>query len=307
MNPSDQTNRGSSAASPAVATFGNASHLFLLASLWGSGYLFVDIAVETLPPITATAGRLLFAFLTLGAVMAARRERLPGGWRLWSRYVIVGLIGYTLPFFLMSWGQVRVDSGLAAILTGPVPIFTLLLACTVTRDERLTPIKATGTIIGFAGIVLLVGPAALEGLGSYVWGQLALVGAAVSWGITNILSRLLAGIPPATNGTAAMLVAVLAILPAMIVIDRPWTIEPEPGAILATLALGVVSSGLAALVFFRLIARTSATFTSLAGYLVPPIGVFLGATALGERVSWEEVAALGLILAGVALASRGRR
>ena len=270
-------------ASARLATPGNLGLVALLALLWGAGYPLVGVVVETLPPTTATAGRLFFGFLVLAAILAARGRRLPVSPALWARYAVVGISGNLIPFFLVSWGQVRIDSGLAAILISPVPIFTLLIASGVSGDERLTVLKAVGTVTGMLGIVVLIGPDALEGLGGHLLGQLALLGAALSFALSNIASRLVRHQPALVNATAVMLVSTLAIFPFMVVLDRPWTLAPGPLALGAMVTLGAGATGLASLVFFRLIARTSATFTGLANYLVPVVSLGLGVLLLAER------------------------
>ncbi len=280
--------------------------LILLAFLWGSSFMLVKVGVETITPLSLTAGRLVLGGLALGALVLARRQALPREAWVWGLFALLGLVEFAIPFFLISWGTARIDSGLTAILIGTAPVFTVLLAHPINRDEPVTAAKLLGVALGFAGIVTLVGPDALGGLGREVWGQLAIVAAAIGYALGITLARRLKHLPPAVAGLGVTSAAALWTLPAMFALDRPWALAPSAASLLSLLALGILPTALASIVLFRLIALTSAAFVSLGNYLVPLVGVFLGAMVLSESVGWREGAALILILAGIAVVRRAR-
>ena len=278
--------------------------LVLLSSIWGGSYMLIKVAVVTVPPVTIAAGRILLAAVVLVAVVHARGERLPSGARAWRPFVVLAVFGNALPFTLIGWGELRVDSGLAAILTGAMPLGTVLLAHAFTSDERFTVNKLAGLALGFAGIGALVGPDALAGLGGDVLAQLAIVGAAMCYAMSTVYARRLRLLTPTVTAAAAMATAAALIVPFSLVLDAPWRLAPTATAIAAVVALGLVSTAAASLIFFRLVRTAGATFTSLVNYLIPPIGVIWGTLILDERLSAEAVAALALILAGIAVINR---
>ncbi len=284
-----------------------ASILFL-GLAWGSSFLFIAVAVRSIPPLTLAAGRVLLAAAVMAAVVRATGERRPLGPRDWAMFLLIGLCGNALPFTLIGWGQARIASSLAAILIATVPLFTLAFAHAFTADDRLTPGKLAGMVLGLAGVLVLVGPGALLEMSSGVWGQLAVVGGALSFAATNLLASRLRTLPPAQVAAAVMLCAALWTVPASLAIDRPWTLSPAPVSVLALAALGLISTALASLVYFRLIARTRPTFVALSSYLMPAVGVMWGVALLGETFAPRALVAFALILAGIAAAglARGR-
>lgn len=281
--------------------------LALLALLWGSSYSLIDVVVDSMPPNTATLGRLFFALVMIGGLMRHSGAEFPTELKTWRLYIAIALWGFTGPFFLLSWGQVQIPSGLAAILISSVPIFTFLLTGLVTRRERLTAHRAVGIALGFIGIVVLFGPTHLSDFASTFWAKLAIIGAALGFAIANTFAMSLTrGLAPVVNSTAVLLVATCAMLPFALVIDRPWQLQFEWRVIALMAAVGAASTGLAAMVFFRIVETAGVTFASLGNYLVPLVGVGIGVTLLGEDLRVEMLVALGLILVGVALATRQR-
>ncbi len=282
-------------------------YLLFLSLVWGSSFLFVAVSVETIPPLTLAAGRVVLAAAAMIVVLRAGGRRLPLEPRLWIIFLLIGLVGNALPFTLIGWGQVRIDSSLAVILISTVPLFTLMLAHLLTADDRMTPGKGAGIALGFAGVVLLLGPDVLTELGAGVWGQLAVVGGALSFAVTNMLARLLRDLHPTVISAGVLICAVFWTVPASLVVDRPWTLAPAWIGLLAACALGLISTAAANLVYFRLIARTRPTFVSLSNYLMPAVGVMWGVGLLGEAFTLRSFGALALILLGVAAAGIGAR
>lgn len=279
-------------------------YLAALSALWGSSFMFTKIALESLPPTTIVAGRIALAGAVLVCVLMARGLRLPRDPRTWLWFAMLGLTGTMLPFLLINLGQVHVDSGLAAIIVGATPMFTILLAHMMTLDERLTTRALGGVLTGFAGIVVLVGPAALGGLGGNLWAQLAIAGGALSYGLNNVLARRMRRMPPVVTATGVMICSTAMAVPASLAVDGYGIPAASAASLLAVAALGVLSTALGIILFYRLIGETSATFVSMTNYLVPIVGVVWGLALMAEHLAWNAFAALALILLGVAVVSR---
>jgi drug/metabolite transporter (DMT)-like permease len=281
--------------------------LLMLASAWGGSFVLIKLSVATLPPLTMTAVRLLLAALILGAVARAFGHRFPSDWRTWRFYLLFGLSGTVVPFSLIAFGEIRIDSAMAAILIAAVPLATHVLSHFFVAGERLGKVTVVGILIGFSGVVVLFGPGALAGLGSELVGQLAILAATLSYAISNVLASRLRHLPPMVNGAATLFAASVWALPASLIIDRPWTLDPSLSSILALLMLALISTAAANLIYFLLITSAGPSFLSLTNFLVPVMGVFWSWLFLAEHLGWEALAALALILAGIAVVRYGRR
>jgi len=280
--------------------------LFFLGLAWGSSFLFTEIGIRTIPPATLAAARITGAALVLGLIAVGRGARPPRELRFWLYFLLAGMNGNAVPFILIGWGQVRIDSSLAAILLATTPLFTLLLAHFFIHDDRLSGRKTVGVALGFVGVVLLVGAGALATIGAAVWGQLAIVGAALSFAVTYLWARHLRALPPTISSAAALASAALWAVPASLIVDRPWTLTPSAESLLAAAALALFSTAAANVVFFWLVSQTRASFVSLTNYIIPAVGVMWGVTLLGETITWQALIALAVIMAGLALSSTAR-
>lgn len=274
--------------------------LLALGVTWGASFLLIKIAVATIPPLSVVAGRILVGAVALGVIAALRGTKLPTDGRSWLKLGIMGTIGTVLPFFLISWGELRIDSGLAAILMAFVPIGALVLAHLFYHDEKLTAGKLVGVLLGVAGIVVLVGPSALAGLGHEVTAQLAVLGAAFCYAGNTTIARRLGGLPAEIVSIGMLLTAAVIAVPAALVVDQPWRLEPSAMSILAVVLLGVVSTALGYVLLFAVVARAGAGFAAFNNFLVPPVGVVWGVLLLGETPSPHALAALLIVLAGLA-------
>ncbi len=281
-------------------------YLAVLSSLWGSSFMLTKVALHDLPPTTIVAGRIALACVVLVCILVARGVRLPRDLGTWLWFALLGLTGTVLPFLLINLGQVHVDSGLAAIIVGATPLFTILLAHTLTLDERMTARGLSGVLAGLVGIVVLVGPAALGGLGANLWAQLAIVGGALSYGLNNVIARRMRGQPVVITATGVMICSTVMAVPAALAVDGYRLPDASTDSLLAVAALGVLSTSLGIILFYRLIGETSATFVSMTNYLVPIVGVVWGVALMAEHLAWNAFAALALILLGVAVVSRRR-
>jgi drug/metabolite transporter (DMT)-like permease len=270
-----------------------------LALIWGASFLFIKVAVRELTPATLIVGRLGLAALTLGALVpfvvgtgeTARQLRAN-----WVWLVVVALVNTAIPFWLLSWGETRIDSGLASIIQASVPIFNALIAFVAFREVRVTGIRLVGVAVGFVGVALLVG-AQPEGK---VLGALAVVGMAFCYGLGGLLSgRYLRAAQPIVVSFASTLIATLVWLPVGVA-EAPSHL-PGWKVTLSVIALGIPGTALAYLLFFGLISGAGAAYASLVTYLIPPIALAYGAIFLGERFGASAFGGLALILAGVAL------
>ncbi|HEY7610675.1 MAG TPA: EamA family transporter [Alphaproteobacteria bacterium] len=280
--------------------------LFFLGLVWGSSFLFIGVAVKSIPPLTLAALRCLIGALVLLAAARVMGHAIPRDPRAWLSYLAMGLTNSAIPFILITLGQTRIESGLAAILIATVPIFTLALAHWFTEDKT-TPRKAVGTLLGFAGIVLLVGPAALAGVTSGLVGQLLVVGGALCFAITQVLVKRHRGGTPVVNAACSLACSALWTVPFAFAVEQPWHAAPALIGAGALLALGILSTGISHLVFFLLIRSTGPSFVTLNNFIAPPVGLAWGILLLGENPPWTAYAALAVILAGIAVATRRPR
>jgi drug/metabolite transporter (DMT)-like permease len=282
----------------------NLALLFALSAIWGSSYMLIKLGLETVPPVTVAAVRITFGALALLLVMQLRGHRLPIIGRGWIPFVIMAIFGSALPFSLIAWGETHITSSLTTILLGVVPVSTMLLAHLFTQDERFTRAKVGGLVAGFIGLVVIIGPDALAGIRHGVVGQAAIVAAALCYAVSIVYARRMRHILPLVNSACTMTAAAIIIMPFSLIMDRPWLLAPSITSMTALAVLGVLGTGLAALIFFRLIAGAGATFTSMINYLIPLVGVTWGGLFLGEELPLSALLGLALILSGVALINR---
>lgn len=279
----------------------NLSLLLLLAGLWGPSFLFIKVAVQDVPPLTLAFGRVIIGAAVLLTILRWQRRRLPRERQLWRSLAVVALVHNALPFVLFGWGEQYIDSALASILNGTTPLFTIVLAHFFVAGDRLTVAKLGGVIVGFAGLVLLTLPSLQDGLQSSTLGILAVTAAAASYGVAIVYTRNhLRGLPPLVAPASQLSLAALYLLPLMMIVDQPWRLSlPSAAAIGSLLALGVLGTGFAFVVYYRLLETAEPTYVSMVTYVIPVFGVVLGVLVLGERLSWYSLAGFALILLGV--------
>jgi drug/metabolite transporter (DMT)-like permease len=278
------------------------SLLVLLSVLWGATYFFVEIALRELPPLWLVCLRVGLAALALQLFMLLRGIRIDLTARLAGQLLVMGLLNNVIPFSLIFWSQIALDSSLAAILTATTPFWVVLLAHGLTTDEKATPGKLAGIAIGWAGVAVMVGPAALDGLGEAVLPQLAVLLGALSYAASGIFGRRFQRLPPVAiagwqlTGSAVMMAVVVALTQPV-----PSLAALAPATWAAVLALALVSTALAYVLFFRILSTAGATNLLLVTLLIPVTAVALGGFFLGERLGPEEVLGMALILVGLAV------
>ena len=278
--------------------------LLTLSVLWGGSFLFIGVAVQELPPLTIVALRVVLAALALHGALRWMGLRMPSGTRAWAAFCGMGLLNNAIPFTLIVWGQSHIASGLASILNATTPLFTVLVAHGLTSDERMSGRRLAGVLIGFAGVAVMIGGAALHSLGIDVAAQVAVLGAAISYAFAGVFGRRFKalGIVPMVTATGQVTASSAMLLPLALLVDHPWSLPiPSAATIAAMLALALVSTAFAYFLFFRLLSSAGATNTALVTFLIPVSAVLFGATLLGERLAARHFAGMALIAGGLVL------
>ncbi len=274
--------------------------LLLLSLLWGGSFFFSKVALAELPPFSVVLARVGIAAMALNAAIVLSGRRMTADRRLWGRFAVMGAINNLIPFSLIFYGQTQIPSGLAAILNATTPLWTVLLAHWLTRDERLTPNRLAGVLVGFVGVVILLGPELLSGLGVQALAQLAVIGAAVSYAFAGIFGKGFRSVPPLVTATGQVTATAVMMLPIALLVDQPWTL-PAPGLVTwgALLGLALLSTALAYGIYFRLLATAGATNLLLVTFLIPVSALLLGTLILGERLAAGDFAGMAAIGLGL--------
>jgi drug/metabolite transporter (DMT)-like permease len=284
--------------------------LLALVGLWGTAFLFIKLTLESFPPTTLVASRVLIAACVLTAATRLRGLHLPTSVHVWRNYLLMGFVGNALPFTLISWGQIRVDSSITGVLMGVMPLVTLFLAHFFVPGERMTPRSALGFTLGFVGLVVLAGPDALIEIGDDSSGlvrQAAILGGAVCYAVNTILAKRLATLDALVSSATVMWGATAIMLPIACWNDRPWTLDPSVGAIASAVWLGLGATALATIVYFVLVKRAGPTFLSLMNYMIPVVALLAGVLLLDEPLARTSMIGLALILGGLAISQLGSR
>lgn len=278
--------------------------LALLATLWGSSYLFQRVAVPEIPPLTLVAGRVTGGAVLLIAVMWLRGTRFPRGGRVWGDLWVQSALNASLAWVLLAWGLQHVDSALATVLNSTSPLWVFVFTMALTRGRGAGWPHLLGTLAGLSGVILIVGPAALAGLGQQVAGQVACVLGAMVYALAALWGRRFAGIPPLAVAAGTMLCASLTLWPLALWAEAPWRLSPSLTALGAWGMLAVFCTGVALLLYFHLLERLGPLGTSSQAYLRQGVGVALGILVLGERPGPLVFAGVALAVLGVILVNR---
>lgn len=275
--------------------------LALLALLWGSSYLFIKIAVAEIPPITLIAVRVSVASAFLIGVILWRRQRFPKDKKTWAKLLVQSVFNAIAAWTLLAWGQQYVDSGLASVLNSTSPIFVFFITLLITRHEAVGTLKLAGACLGLFGVVLIVGIDALNGLGQQVAGQLAAIAGAILYACAAIYGKNFSHLPATVTAAGTMMWATVCLVPLSLWLDQPWRLTPSSGAILAALALSILCTAVALLIYFRLIKTLGSLGVASQAYLRAGIGVILGIVILGEQITL--MVGIGLLAAILGVAA----
>ncbi|WP_230529943.1 DMT family transporter [Microvirga roseola] len=276
--------------------------LITLSIVWGGSFLFIAVAVKELPPLTIVACRVALAALALQLVLRIMGVPLPRDRQAWAAFLGMGILNNVIPMALIVWGQGHIASGLASILNATTPLFTVIVAHFLTSDERLTGQRLAGVLVGFIGVAVMIGAAAMAAWNVNILAQLAVLAAALSYGFGGVFGRRFKtmGIAPMATATGQVTASSVILLPLSLVVDRPWTLTmPSTVTVLSLTGLALVSTAFAYILFFRLLARAGATNVNLVTFLIPASAILFGVILLGETLELRHIAGMALIGAGL--------
>ena len=293
----------------AARTLKDWAMLAALVALWGSNFMFIKLGVAEVPPATLVATRLVIGAVILVAVVRAMGYTFPPVGRAWMPYVVLAIVGNCMPFWFITWGQTSIDSALAGILMAIMPLTTLLLAHFFVTGERMTPTRVLGFLLGFVGIVALMGPAALAGLGGApieVLAQLSVLAGALCYAANGVIIRVSLRGDVWVASAAIIAIAAVVSVPVALAVDQPWRLDPGLSAATILFWIGVGPTAIATLVHLKLIASAGPTFMSLINYCIPVVALLIGVALLGEEPGANAYSGLALILAGIGLSQLRR-
>jgi drug/metabolite transporter (DMT)-like permease len=282
--------------------------LVALGSLWGASFLFIKVVVDETAPIELATGRIFFGAVALAPVVWLRGLRLSGRPWVLRDLLVVAVFSTAIPFVLISWAELHIDTGIASVLNSTMPLWTAIFASVFLVDEHLTPLTVLGLLVGFGGVAVLSGGdlASLRQAG--LLGHLAVVGAAACYGAGAVFARArLQAEDRVTLSAVQLAMAGLLLAPFSLAIEGAPALNLSAKAWLAWLTLGVVNTGLASVVYYWLIQRVGSVRSSLVTYIIPTVGLLLGATVLGEELGLNALLGAALIVVGVAIVASGFR
>ena len=276
--------------------------LVFLSVLWGGSFFFSEIALAELPPFSVAELRVGIAALVLIGAVRVAGHPMPQGAGAWAALFVMGGLNNLIPFSLILWGQTQIAGGLASILNATTPLFTVVLAHVLTGDEKMTGNRLAGVLLGLAGVSVLIGGETLHGLGVELAAQVAILGAALSYSLAAIYGRRFRGSPPLVTAAGQVTAAAVMGLPVVLIVDRPWTLAlPGLSTFSAVFAIAVLSTALAYVIYFRVLATAGPTNLLLVTFLIPVSAIGLGVAFLAEGLEANQV--WGMVLIGLGLAA----
>jgi drug/metabolite transporter (DMT)-like permease len=277
------------------------SLILILSMIWGGSFFFIEVAVAEMTPLTIVWFRVTIAALVLLGYVYFSGRTLPASPRILGSFFILGALGNVIPFSLIVWGQQYIEGGLAAILNATTPIFSVILAHFFTTDEQLTTNRMVGVLVGWIGVAVLIGIDSLRGFGMYVIGQTAVLGAALSYACAAIYGRRFQAISPPVVSAGMLTCSALMMIPLALIFEEPFALSPSLTAWGALLGLSVISTSLAYIIYFRILATSGATNSLLVTFLIPITAILLGVFVLGEQFRWNAFGGMALIFTGLML------
>jgi len=274
--------------------------LVVLSVLWGGSFFFAEIALRGLAPLTIVFGRVSIAAVALLAFVYLSGKRMPRDGASWRQFFVMGGLNNLIPFSLIVWGQSHIDSGLASVLNATTPLFTVALAHMLTANEKLSVNKGVGIVFGIIGVGVLIGPGVLQNPDGQMWGKLAVLGAALSYAFAGIYGRRLSRHPTSVAAAGMLSGSSLMMLPLALIVESPLEATPSGAVWAALVALALLSTSLAYLLYFHILAKAGATNLLLVTFLIPVSAMLLGILVLGERLNGHAIIGMALIFAGLA-------
>ena len=275
--------------------------LFALGALWGSSFGAIKIALHGVTPLTVMSVRILLAGAALFLLIQVRKTPFPRGIQNWIKIGWMALFGTLIPFFLVPWGQLQIDSSLAAILMAVNPLFALTLGHFFSDHESFTLRQLLAVLIGFSGILLVFGENAISSINGNIWAQLAVIGAGFCYTISGVIVSRVRGASADSVSASIFICSSVIVFPLWMILEQPWSLHFETESLLALTHLGLVSTGMAFLMRYYIILRAGAVFLSYVAFIIPMFGILFGILFLGETISVNTMGAVVLILSGVYL------
>ena len=273
--------------------------LILLSVLWGGSFFFVEVALRELSPLTLVFCRVGLAAIALTTFVYLCGHKIPLSFKLWQEFAVMGTLNNFIPFSLIVWGQTQIDAGLASILNATTPVFTVVLAHYLTQDEKLTPNRFLGIAFSVGGVIVLIGTETLSGFNLKSLGQIAVLIAACSYGFAGIYGRRFRSIFPAVTAAGMLICSATMMFPLALIFDRPWS-TPNLTTGWAIIGLSLLSTALAYIIYFRILASAGATNLMLVTFLIPASAIALSVFVLGEPFQRTEFVGMLLIFTGLA-------
>lgn len=273
-----------------------------LGLIWSSSFLWIKIGVQEIGPMALVAFRMLFGAITAVAIGIYQKVEWPRDWKTWGIFAVLGPTSLAIPVFLISWGEQTIDSAVASILNATVPLFTIVIANYLLRDDKMTAQKVIGLLVGFAGVVVLLSKDLLVSAHNSVLGQAAVIVASIFYAGSAVYARKLTQhVAGVARGAMPIITAGLFMWVIGPIAEKPFLIPHLSLTWIAVLWLGILGSGLAFILFYYLLHEIGPTRTSLVTYLFPVGGVILGVIFLDEHLSWQLLAGSFLIIASLAV------
>ena len=275
--------------------------LFALGALWGSSFGAIKIALHGVTPLTVMSVRILLAGAALLLLIRVRKTPFPRGIQNWIKIGWMALFGTLIPFFLVPWGQLQIDSSLAAILMAVNPLFALTLGHFFSYHESFTLRQLLAMLVGFSGILLVFGENAISSINGNIWAQLAVIGAGFCYTISGVIVSRVRGASADSVSASIFICSSVIVFPLWMILEQPWSLHFETESLLALTHLGLVSTGMAFLMRYYIILRAGAVFLSYVAFIIPMFGILFGILFLEETISVNTMGAVVLILSGVYL------
>ncbi|NKB71564.1 MAG: EamA family transporter [Candidatus Latescibacteria bacterium] len=275
--------------------------LVILSVVWGGSFFFVEVALQDVPPFTIVFLRVSLAALALLLVIKMRGGRIPFTLSLWGSFLVMGLLNNVIPFCLIVWGQTYITGSVASILNATTPIFTLLVAHLFTSDERLTFNKLLGVLVGFVGVFVMMQPTLKEGLSWSSYSQLAVLGAAISYAFAGIWGKRLKQESPLVNAAGMLTCSSIILLPIVFTVEAPLSVTPQIDSMASIIAIALLSTAVAYMLYFKILAGAGATNLLLVTFLIPASAILLGLSMLDETVETMALSGMAIIFAGLLL------
>ena len=282
-----------------TAFMGELLLLGILALLWGSSYIFIKIAVGEIPPLTLIALRVSIAAVFLTVIVYMQKQHFPRDAKIWAQFLLQAFFNSIGAWTILAWGQQYVDSGLASVLNSTSPVFLFFISLLLVRRDQVNGLKLVGALTGLAGVILIVGPAALNGLGQHLMGQLAVLTGAFLYACGALYGKKFAAFAPSVTAAGTMIWATIWLIPLCLINDHPWALRPSFSTIGAIVILSFFCTGVALLLYFRLVKTLGPMGVASQSYLRAGIGVFLGIFLLHEDPGPRTLLGIAIALTGV--------